>query len=172
MARTGPLGAQAIGLIGLGTMGANFARNLAGHGVRLALLDTEPERAAKLASEFGGRATAADSLEALARALPRPRSIFLLVPAGAPVDEALSALARHLEQQPDDFEKRMEYAVALNAAGQRIEAADQLLYIFRKKRDWNGDAARKQLVQFFEAWGPKDEATLAGRRKLSSLLFA
>lgn len=90
-----------------------------------------------------------------------------------PVDTSqLSTLARHIEQQPDDFEKRMEYAVALNGAGQRAEATEQLLYIFRKKRDWNEDAARKQLVQFFDAWGPKDEATLSGRRKLSSLMFS
>ena len=62
--------------------------------------------------------------------------------------------------------------MALNGAGQRPEATDQLLYVIRKKRDWNEDAARKQLVQFFEAWGPKDEATLQGRRKLSATLFS
>ena len=90
-----------------------------------------------------------------------------------PVDTSqLATLSKHVETNPDDFEKRMELAVALNAAGQKTEAADQLLYIFRKKRDWNDDAARKQLIQFFEAWGPKDEATLAARRKLSSLMFA
>jgi putative thioredoxin len=90
-----------------------------------------------------------------------------------PVDTSqLATLSRHVEHAPDDFEKRLEYAVALNAAGMRTEATDQLLYIFRRKRDWNDDAARKQLLQFFEAWGPKDDATLAGRRKLSSLLFA
>ena len=62
--------------------------------------------------------------------------------------------------------------MALNGAGQRSEATDQLLYVIRKKRDWNEDAARKQLVQFFEAWGPKDEITLQGRRKLSAILFS
>lgn len=90
-----------------------------------------------------------------------------------PVDTSqIATLSKAIEQNPDDFDKRMELASALNAAGLRLEAADQLLYIFRKKRDWNDDAARKQLVQFFEAWGPKDEATLAARRKLSSLMFA
>jgi putative thioredoxin len=44
--------------------------------------------------------------------------------------------------------------------------------VVRKDRTWNDDGARKQLVQFFEAWGPKDEMTLAGRRKLSSALFS
>jgi putative thioredoxin len=90
-----------------------------------------------------------------------------------PVDTSqLATLSRHLEQNPEDFEKRMEYAIALNGAGERREATEQLLHIFRKQRDWNDDAARKQLVQFFEAWGPKDEATLAGRRRLSSLMFS
>ena len=42
----------------------------------------------------------------------------------------------------------------------------------RRDRNWNEDGARKQLVQFFEAWGPKDETTIAGRRRLSSILFA
>ena len=65
-----------------------------------------------------------------------------------------------------------DLAVLLNGAGERAEATEQLLYVIRKKRDWNEEAARKQLVKFFEAWGPKDEFTLAGRRKLSSVLFS
>ena len=52
------------------------------------------------------------------------------------------------------------------------EAADHLLEIVKRDRKWNEDGARKQLVQFFEAWGPTDEATVNGRRKLSSILFA
>ena len=51
-------------------------------------------------------------------------------------------------------------------------ATDRLLEIVRKNRSWEDEKARKQLLQFFEAWGPMDEATLAGRRQLSSLLFA
>ena len=43
---------------------------------------------------------------------------------------------------------------------------------FRRDRKWNEEAARKQLVQLFEAWGPKDPATLEGRRRLSSLMFS
>lgn len=83
---------HALGLIGLGTMGANFARNLAGHGARLALFDADAERARSLAAELGGTATAAASLEAAIHALPRPRSLFLLVPAGDAVDKTLDAL--------------------------------------------------------------------------------
>lgn len=66
----------------------------------------------------------------------------------------------------------MDLAIALSAAGEREEAAEQLLEIISAKRDWNDGAARAQLLQFFEAWGPGDPATVAGRQKLSSLLFA
>ena len=60
----------------------------------------------------------------------------------------------------------------LNGADEREAATDQLIYIIKKMRAWNDEAARKQLVKFFEAWGPKDKFTLAGRRKLSSVLFS
>jgi putative thioredoxin len=90
-----------------------------------------------------------------------------------PVDTSLlDQLQKAVADSPDDFAKRLELAVALNGAGQRPEATDQLLYVIRKKRDWNEDAARKQLIQFFDAWGPKDDATLQGRRKLSATLFS
>ena len=90
-----------------------------------------------------------------------------------PVDTSVvDKLQAEIASNPDDFAKRLELAVALNGSGQRAEATEQLLHIIRKKRDWNEDAARKQLVQFFDAWGPKDEFTLAGRRKLSAILFA
>ena len=84
----------------------------------------------------------------------------------------LDQLQSDVANAPNDFQKRLDLAIALNGAGQRAEATDQLLYVFRKERSWNEDAARKQLVQFFEGWGPKDEFTLAGRRKLSALLFS
>ncbi len=90
-----------------------------------------------------------------------------------PVDTSVvDKLQVEIASNPDDFAKRLELAVALNGSGQRAEATEQVLYVIRKKRDWNEDAARKQLVQFFDAWGPKDEFTLAGRRKLSAILFA
>jgi putative thioredoxin len=63
-------------------------------------------------------------------------------------------------------------ATALNAAGERAEAADALLEIFRRDRTWREDAARQQLLKFFEAWGFADPATMAARRKLSALLFS
>jgi putative thioredoxin len=90
-----------------------------------------------------------------------------------PVDtSALGALEAMLAGNADDHASRLELAVLLNGAGKRSEATDHLITIIRKERAWNDEAARRQLVQFFEAWGPKDEATLQGRRKLSSVLFA
>ncbi len=90
-----------------------------------------------------------------------------------PVDVSeIGVLKAQVEKNPDDFQARLDLAVLLNGAGQKAEATDQLIYIIRKMRAWNDEAARKQLVKFFEAWGPKDEFTLAGRRKLSSVLFS
>src|SRR5674476_386344 len=73
---------------------------------------------------------------------------------------------------PLDHQARFDLAVALNAKGKRGEAVNQLIDIIKRDRKWNEDGARKQLVQFFEAWGPTDEATLDGRKRLSSILFS
>ncbi|MBL8905888.1 MAG: thioredoxin [Rhizobiales bacterium] len=90
-----------------------------------------------------------------------------------PVDTSeIGRLAAAVEADPGDHQARFDLAIALNAAGRREEALDALLVIMRKDRQWNDDGARKQLVKFFEAWGPKDEFTLLGRRRLSSLLFS
>lgn len=72
---------------------------------------------------------------------------------------------------PDDHAARIELAIALNAAGERDGAVDALMEAIRRDRAWNEEAARKQLLKFFEAWGFDDPATKAGRRKLSTLLF-
>jgi putative thioredoxin len=84
----------------------------------------------------------------------------------------LGDLQRRVEADALDHQARFDLAVALNAKGRREDAVDHLLEIVRRDRSWNEDGARKQLVQFFEAWGPTDEMTVAGRRRLSSLLFA
>ncbi|WP_373505063.1 thioredoxin [Aestuariivirga sp.] len=90
-----------------------------------------------------------------------------------PVDVSeIGTLKAQIEKNPDDFQARLDLSILLNGANERAEATDQLIYIIRKMRSWNEEAARKQLVKFFEAWGPKDEFTLAGRRKLSSVLFS
>jgi putative thioredoxin len=85
-----------------------------------------------------------------------------------PIDE----LERKVAANPLDHQARFDLATGLNAQGKRAEAADHLLAIVKRDRKWNDDGARKQLVQFFEAWGPTDEATLDGRKKLSSILFS
>jgi putative thioredoxin len=84
----------------------------------------------------------------------------------------VSELTRRVEANPLDHQARFDLALALNARGRRVEAIDQLIAIVRRDRSWNDDAARKQLVQFFEAWGPTDPMTVAGRRKLSAILFS
>jgi putative thioredoxin len=71
-----------------------------------------------------------------------------------------------------DHQARFDLAVALASKNRRQEAVDHLIEIVRRDRKWNDDGARKQLVQFFEAWGPTDDATVAGRKRLSSVLFA
>jgi putative thioredoxin len=73
---------------------------------------------------------------------------------------------------PGDTQSRFDLALALNARGDRQGALDELLTIIRKDRAFNDDAARKQLLQLFDAWGASDPATISGRQRLSSLLFA
>jgi putative thioredoxin len=90
-----------------------------------------------------------------------------------PVDLSEAArLQTEVGKNPDNFQARFDLASLLNGAGQKAEALDHLLHIIRKEREWNESGARKQLVKFFDAWGPKDELTLQGRRKLSSILFS
>ncbi len=84
----------------------------------------------------------------------------------------LDKLKAAVEADPANHQTRIDYAVALAAGGKKDEAAEQLLESFRRDRKWNDEAARKQLVKLFDAWGPKDPATLDGRRRLSSLMFS
>ena len=84
----------------------------------------------------------------------------------------IGELEQKVQANPLDHQARFDLAVALNAGGKRGEAVDQLMEIVKRDRKWNDDGARKQLVQFFEAWGPTDEATVAGRKRLSSVLFS
>lgn len=85
-----------------------------------------------------------------------------------PLDE----LEKKVAANPLDHQARFDLATALNAAGKRAEAANHLLEIVKRDRKWNEDAARKQLVQFFEAWGFADPAAVEGRKRLSSILFS
>jgi putative thioredoxin len=81
-------------------------------------------------------------------------------------------LEQKVAANPLDHQARFDLATALNASGNRPEATNQLLEIVKRDRKWNEDGARKQLVQFFEAWGPADEATVEGRKRLSTILFS
>src|SRR6185437_8765222 len=84
----------------------------------------------------------------------------------------LSELEQKIAANPLDHQARFDLAVALNAKGQREDAVKHLIEIVKRDRKWNDDGARKQLVQFFEAWGPTDAATLDGGKRLSSVLFS
>src|ERR1700757_2586298 len=84
----------------------------------------------------------------------------------------LTELEQKVAANPLDHQARFDLATALNASGKRSEATGQLLEIVRRDRKWNDDGARKQLVQFFEAWGGADEATVEGRKRLSTILFS
>ena len=88
----------------------------------------------------------------------------------APADTA--ALEAALEANPKDHQARFDLAVVLAGAGRNEEAIDHLVEIIRQDRQWNEEAAREKLLQLFEALGPTDPVTVAGRRQLSSVLFS
>jgi putative thioredoxin len=90
----------------------------------------------------------------------------------APAAGDIEALRAKLAADPRDPQARFDLALALNAKGDRSGALHELLAVVAKNRSWNDDAARKQLLQLFDAWGPADPSTIAGRQRLSSLLFA
>jgi putative thioredoxin len=81
-------------------------------------------------------------------------------------------LRARLAKNPDDHEARLDFATGLFGSGEREAAIDELLTLFKRDREWNEQAARKQLVKFFEAMGPTDPLTLSARRRLSSLMFS
>ena len=100
------------------------------------------------------------------------RSALTLAIEGRQARDQLGAFEARLAADADDHQARYDLATALNAMERRDEAADALLHIIKKARTWNEDAARLQLIKFFEAWGFDDAATMAARRKLSAILFS
>ena len=80
-------------------------------------------------------------------------------------------LRARLEADPDDHQTRFDLALALVAKRQREAAVEELLELFRRDREWNGGAAKEQLIKLFESFGPKDPVTQKGRRRLSSMIF-
>ena len=99
------------------------------------------------------------------------RSTLQLAADGRVAREKLGEFEARLAADPNDHAARIDLAVALNSADEREQAMDQLLDAIKRDRAWNEEAARKQLVKFFEAWGFSDPASVAGRRKLSAVLF-
>jgi putative thioredoxin len=85
---------------------------------------------------------------------------------------AADELEAKVQANPDDHQARFDLAVRQNAEGNRVAAAESLITLMRRDRTWTDDGARKKLLELFEAWGPKDPATLRGRRLLSSVLFS
>ena len=81
-------------------------------------------------------------------------------------------LRAKIDANPADHETRFNLALALVGAGQHGEAIDQLLEIVRRSREWNEQAARKQLLKVFDVLGATHELSVGGRRKLSAILFA
>jgi putative thioredoxin len=100
------------------------------------------------------------------------RSALALAEEGRKAQGQLQTLQARVTADPTDLQARYDLATALNAGGQREQAADALLEIVRRNRTWNEDAARLQLLKLFEAWGFDDPATIAARRKLSAVLFS
>ncbi len=148
-----------------------------------ALLQEEPENAEAFAGvartllALGEEEQALQVLEQVPEklaghaAIASIRSTLQLAAEGRAAREKLAEFEARLAADPDDHAARIDLAVALNASDDRAGAVDALLEAFRRDRAWNDEAARKQLLKFFEAWGFADPATVAGRRKLSALLF-
>jgi putative thioredoxin len=162
------------------------------------LADGDPATAAQIYAEvLAADATNIAALAGLAKcyvatgAIEQAKQTLAMVPESKRNDAAVKAVqaaidlaeqakavgpVTELEQKvaanPLDHQARFDLATALNASGKRAEATEQLLEIVKRDRKWNEDGARKQLVQFFEAWGPTDEATIEGRKRLSTILFS
>lgn len=100
------------------------------------------------------------------------RSALMLTREGRAAKDQLQSLQTRVTADPADHQARYDLANALNATNEREQAAEALLEIIRRARGWNEDAARLQLLKFFEAWGFDDPATAAARRRLSALLFS
>ncbi|WP_316858311.1 thioredoxin [uncultured Cohaesibacter sp.] len=121
----------------------------------------------------------------------RARALFDRLPEEAHKEKAMAALKARLElaeqsadlgdlgeleaklqANPEDNQAEFDLAIALNGSNRREEAVDHLIAVIKRDREWNEEAARKQLLQFFESWGVMDKASVYGRRKLSSILFS
>lgn len=124
-----------------------------------------------------GRAAEAEALlaavpedKAKDPAIARARAAVALAKEAEPVAD-LAGLAAEVAAHPDDHALRYRLAGGLMAAGDRDAAADALLEIIARERDWNDNAARTRLLKLFEAVGLEDPWVSAQRRRLSAILF-
>ena len=102
-------------------------------------------------------------------AIARARAALELASSAPAADT--SAIEARIASNPDDHEARLELAAAKAAAGDRDGAADALLEVIAREKDWNEGAARKRFLQLLEAQGLEDPWASAQRRRLSALLF-
>ncbi|HUH49723.1 MAG TPA: thioredoxin, partial [Mycoplana sp.] len=148
-----------------------------------AILQADPENAAALAGmaqcmiAAGQLDNARQTLAAATEEMAKDPAIAAVLKQLEQIEEARKlgdpqALEHALATNPDDHAARLNLAKIRNVEGDREAAADHLLMIMKRDRTFEDDAARRELLQFFEVWGPKDPATIAARRKLSSILFS
>ncbi len=167
---------EASGLLAAGDV--NGAAELFG-----AVLQADPENAKALAGmaecmiAAGQSQRAREALADLPETLANDAGIQAVVKKLDQIDEARKlgdpvAIEHELALNPDNHEQRIKLAKIRNVEGKREEAAEHLLTVMRKDRGYDDDGARRQLLEFFEVWGVKDPATIAARRKLSSILFS
>ena len=147
------------------------------------ILQHEPENLAALAGLIQCQLAAGetdvaqetyDALDDETRAKPEFASIgaqLELLKSSKPTGE-LPQLQAKLELNANDHQSRFDLAMAFYAMNDKQSAADELLELFRRDRKWDEEAARKQLVKFFEAWGPTDPMTIETRKRLSTLMFS
>ncbi len=148
-----------------------------------ALLQADPENAAALAGiaecmiAVGQPENARQTLGNLPEAVAADPAVVAVLKKLDQIEEARklgdpAALEQALALNADDHAARLNLAKIRNVEGDRHAAADHLLYIMKRDRAFDDDGARRELLQFFDVWGAKDPATIAARRKLSSILFS
>ncbi len=148
-----------------------------------AVLQADPENAKALAGmaecmiAAGQSERARQALTDLPETLSKDAGIQAVVKKLDQIEEAAklgdpAALEQQLALQPDDHAARLKLAKIRNVEGDRNAAAEHLLTIMRRDRTFEDDGARRELLAFFDVWGPKDPATISARRRLSSILFS
>ena len=127
---------------------------------------------------MGAEEEAKETLESLPDDLKKNPEIAALALSWKIADETAglqgqtAELQKRLQADPNDHQARLDLAMAYFGASEREKAVDELLELIRRDRGWNDEAGRKQLITFFDAFGPSDPLTIASRKRLSSLLFS